>query len=169
MGYDMYMVVKPPNGDHYFRLNISGMGRFCHAMHELGMLYASGSPAAWPTAPSQRIKELAYDLDSGEEPDGTPEELAQARAYAEAIRKHLAAHPFDGDVIPSHKFSTNDGWIVTPDEIKAALAEYDSIDAETATRRLTQTVFTQPNELEYWFRWIVYLRRAVDYEGFEVY
>jgi hypothetical protein len=164
----MYMVATPPTGDDYFRLNLSGMGRFYEAMHQLGMLYDSRSPGAWPAAPSQRIEELMYTLDSGEQPSGTPEELGQARTYAEAIRKHLAAHPPGGDVIPTHKFSTNDGWIVTSDEIKAALAVHDSIDPETATRRLTRTVLTQPNEMEYWFRWIAYLRRAVDHEGFEV-
>ncbi|MGH3648049.1 MAG: hypothetical protein ACRDTM_12845 [Micromonosporaceae bacterium] len=163
MGYDMRMVVEPTTGDGYLQLNLGGMGRLYEAMQQLGMLYDSRPPGPWPPSPGAHIEEIAYQLAYGEPTHATSEELRQARDYTETRRRHLRAHPRGGHAIPGHKFFTNDGWIVTPDEIKAALSAYEAAGAGAAERLLS----TQ-NELNYWDRWIAYLRRAVDHEGFEV-
>ncbi|MGH3647629.1 MAG: hypothetical protein ACRDTM_10720 [Micromonosporaceae bacterium] len=163
MGYDMRTVMKPATGDGYFRLNLHGMGRFYDAMQQVGMLYDSRPAGPWPQSPSRRIEEIVYELGRGGTPHAGPDELRQARDYAETLRRHLSAHPPGGDVIPSHKFSTNDGWIVTPDEIKAALSAYEAAGAGAAERLLSTR-----DELNYWDNWIAYLRRAIDHEGFEV-
>ena len=51
-------------------------------------------------------------------------------AYLDARAQHLRAN-YDAQVIPRHKLWTNDGWLITPDELDAALPHAPS----TATDR----------------------------------
>ena len=41
-------------------------------------------------------------------------------AYLDARDEHLRAN-YDAQVIPRHKLWTNDGWLITPEELTAAL------------------------------------------------
>lgn len=134
-----------------FRLNIFGMSRYRTAMFELGMMHASTYPVSsdeWETLPE-------YEDDSDE------------AAYYEAKDKLTARH---GDstlpTLPSHKFGSNDGWLVTPDEIRAALAKWDewnSEDHQDVDAEVTEVISS-----DYWGKWIAYLRLAADHDGFRV-
>jgi hypothetical protein len=170
MGYDMSFVKSGDND--YFRLNIWGMGRYITLMRELGMVYASSSPGGWPEwkrYPDDEGRQGQFEsaqehLKYGEAlEESIPDDVMQAaRDHVAAEDEILRHHPAGGRVIPSHKFSSNDGWVVTPDEITAALAV---LDARTDTDEIAAY---HTEDLDYWHDWISYLRRAVDAGGFEV-
>lgn len=67
--------------------------------------------------------------------------------------------------IPVDKLCSNDGWLVTPAEIRAALASYGTLDPRDEAHILDECQVADP---EYWGRWIDYLRRAADRGGFRV-
>lgn len=191
MGYDMYFL-DPPDGEDdrdvyekandavstayneleledvptaYFRLNIWGMARCRSAMCDLGMAYDSDTPIDWPEPATDRIGDLAYELDSHTRhwPDNvTDTEITAARAYRDQVEAHLALHPEGGDTIPIHKLRSNDGWIVTPREITAALDSYAAHPGVWAALEASAVDHT------YWGQWIAWLRRAVDYGGIRV-
>lgn len=178
MGYDMSTV----EGNRFFRLNVFGMGQYKEAMHALGMLHWSTGPGynEWP------------DL------GGNPTEQ-QWRKHAEACLPVLRDHRGGPPGIPSHKLSSNDGWIVTPEECTAAVQAYERAtkgqvhqalnesvateredDRGMATARLVLDKLTQagahyeekpdpPIEDTYWNEWIDYLRTAAKHGGFRVY
>ena len=66
--------------------------------------------------------------------------------------------------IPIMKLSSNDGWVVHPAEIRAALATNDVL------RPITQEELGDPDwwDLERWERWLTFLRGAAEHGGFEV-
>lgn len=134
----------------YFRLNIWGMGVALDHMQSLGMLY-SLEDRRYPEFP----KPEAFGL--VEHPDdedgwvaGTPE-----RAYLDAHEAVLAWHPADPAGIGSWKFGSNDGWIVTPEEIRAALARAADAPAREDLPK-------------WWGDWVAYLQRAATLGGVEV-
>lgn len=126
---------------YYFRLNISGMSKYLDGMQELGMIDDSdeGRPAhsAWEN----------IDFDSEE-----------AEEKAEKLRTSTAEFPMG---LPLFKFGSNDGWLVTPEEIQAALANYQK----------PPTAWFEGHKIEedYWDEWIQFLQRAVERGGFRVY
>ena len=129
-----------------FRLNIFGMGRYREAMADLGMAYDSRCPVA------------SVDWDT------LPDSDADYEVYQMALDRLTSQHGESSNpTIPLHKFGSNDGWVVTPDEIRAALEAWDgdSADLSAETDELIQT--------DYWNKWIAYLRLAADHEGFRVY
>jgi len=176
MGYDMSFTNKPGDGsDGYFRLNIWAMSRYEAAMRELGMVYGGNHRADWPEHrpyPNDTAKQAAFDqaCEDLEYGDGTTtvtgEPLAKARDYIAKKRAALAFHPDGGDTIPAHKFGTNDGWHVTPAEIKAALAAYQSREGRDAV--IAEHVNAGLRRA-HWDTWINYLERAVDHDGFQVF
>lgn len=145
--WSAYYRLKDPG---YFRLNIGGMARYADAMHELGMAHESTSGLDWSESP-----EFPEDYDDNQ---------ASAQAYDQAMDKFTGAHGSPADpTIPLHKFSTNDGWFVTPEEIRAALDEYDtrcSEELSETTRNLIET--------DYWGEFIAWLRLAAQHDGFRV-
>lgn len=143
MGYDMYIRDRQPNAsddDCYFRLNVWGMGAARELMDDAGML-------CWPPHDSSEWDQLPPYDDGDPDGEGGPE-------YCAAADKLLAAHNGECPGIPGHKFCSNDGWIVTPPEIRAALA---------AERKNPPA-----DPPEWWSEWIDYLRRAEQRGGFEV-
>lgn len=152
----------------YFRLNIWGMGAFQAAMNALDMMYGSRDTTPWPEH-SERIQQLVEALGNDLSIEATPEEIQEARAAIKQKQDHLSAHPtypgYGNEAIPSHKFSSNDGWHVTPAEIHAALAAYYKYPAEGVDAVLEETKIDR----EIWDRWIKYLTGATEYGGFEVY
>lgn len=144
--YGKYRSLAYP-GD--FRLNIFGMSRYRDAMLELGMAHESRSLATqsdWESLPED------YDSDSEE-------------AYYEALDKITSRHAEGtAPTIPLHKFGTNDGWLVTPDEIRASLAKWDEWNGAVLTSKETADLVGT----EYWGKWIDYLRLAADHDGFRV-
>ncbi|WP_102158720.1 hypothetical protein [Zhihengliuella halotolerans] len=132
----------------YFRLNAGGMGRFVGIMAALGMVHGSSSPvdrSEWPARPDDEDDEEA---------------MAAYRQTRDALTaRHTTAEP----TIPSHKFGTNDGWIVTPDEIRAALQAWADADKNALPLGIAEI-----RPVDYWDRWIAYLELAATADGFEV-
>ncbi|KOG53140.1 hypothetical protein ADK76_28925 [Streptomyces griseoflavus] len=139
----------------YFRLNIWGMGEARSAMETLGMLTQLAPP---PTPNPQDYGTTADELwDYGLDDEGAPETVRAFRAATQVVVDSSAEHPTG---IPAYKFSSNDGWLVTPAEIDAALGWW-----AVAPRKIQREITTQ---LDWWPEWIRYLRRARDGGGFRV-
>ena len=77
-------------------------------------------------------------------------------AYLDARDQHLAAN-YDAQVIPRHKLWTNDGWLITPDELDAALPHAPSTAIDRRQR-----------PLPWWHQWLDYLDAARGYGGIRV-
>jgi hypothetical protein len=77
-------------------------------------------------------------------------------AYLDARAQHLAAN-YDAQVIPRHKLWTNDGWLVTPAELTAALPHAP----KTALDR-------RQRPIPWWHQWLDYLDTARGHGGFRV-
>lgn len=132
----------------YFRLNNRGMG-YCHElMEKYGMVYDPPREGAWPAYPN--IPEDATD----------EEEEAMDQQYREAAKPFLSQHPEGGEVIPSLKFSSNDGWIVTPEECRATVAAWRA--------KGSPTPHYNDEPLRWWGEWIAFLEHSADRGGFTV-
>lgn len=66
--------------------------------------------------------------------------------------------------IPAFKFSSNDGWWVTPAEIQRSLAV---VDALTEAQR-DELARDWPTQIERFWQFVAWLREAVALGGFEV-
>lgn len=157
----------------YFRLNIWGMQKWREIMWELGMVIDAGQYPEWPSPEDFGI---TYEVVEGVEypdTDGPPlSEIDQEKAknYLSARDNVLAWH---GDTsmrgIPIHKFGSNDGWIVTPEECGSALWIY----AERLRDLGEETVYNLLDNMGvnrgYWGQWLAYLRGAADHGGFQVF
>lgn len=156
MGYDMTIQHDGHlKGDkEYFRLNIWGMGRYRDAMHKLGMMYLSG----WGVE--------SHEWPKWDEAEAAKNEEAYEFLHARLTRPLLTRHPAGGTTIPSHKLGSNDGWYVTPEEIKSALTSYGGHSPEKVRAVLAASGI---EDTDYWNEWIDYLRVASEHEGFRVY
>lgn len=98
--------------DTYLRRNIFGMGTQLDMLAKYDMVYDSvGYPKVdWPDYPG-------HEHFNG---DGDPVTEA-GRVYDMAIAAHLKATYDERPGLPAHKFSTNDGWWVTPAECLSAI------------------------------------------------
>lgn len=180
MGYDLHMVNPPTRYfDGYLQLNMAEMDRLYDAMRGLDMLYETRSPEPWPEAEPQveeavselsRVSRRRHITASDLEVFATAGDVDtdEFGDHLSELRKHLAIHPSGGQVIPSHKLRSNDGWIVTSEEIKAALAVYDSHSAVKVHKQLARAGIETEKHLSRWSQWTNYLHRAVDHDGFEV-
>jgi hypothetical protein len=146
----------------YFRLNVWGMGRYVDAMRRLGML-KDVEVGPFPQPPD----DIDWDLYERATPDDVDDagKLGSAARHKAEVEAHLARGD-DAPGIPEHKlYSTNDGWLVTPQECITALALYD---ATTNEHRGTALSEAGVDDRAYWSRWIEYLRGAIDHGGFRV-
>lgn len=66
--------------------------------------------------------------------------------------------------VPLTKLSSNDGWLVLPEEIREALVANDALPAAT------DGDFKEGGgwDAERWEAWIAFLRGAAEHEGFKV-
>jgi hypothetical protein len=161
---------------NYFRLNIWGMVTCRDLMYRFGMLMVDYEMPESPERPE--VDEEAFDAwlyDDVVPEGGVPESWT---AYRKAGEDSLAAHPEKVEGICVHKLGSNDGWVVTPEECRAALTKwrevcdtngwpYDIVvrsesgdDEDGATKR---------ELVEWWPEWLAYLAGAVDNGGFSVY
>ena len=76
--------------------------------------------------------------------------------YLDALDHHQRAN-YDAQVIPLHKLQTNDGWLITPDELTAALPH-----APTAALDRRQ------RPIPWWTQWLEYLEGARGHGGARV-
>ena len=117
-----------------FRLNIFGMGRYREYMELAGML-----DNEWAGPEYHEGDQAGWD---------------------EAVMTQPREVP---DGIPTYKFCSNDGWLVTPEEIRSALAAMEQCDVEELNRRLQDG-----GDNAYWADWLRFLQRAEKAEGFRV-
>lgn len=100
-----------------------------------------------------------------DEPSPDESDLTAARAYIDETDRVRRAHPVGGVSIPMHKFCSNDGWVVTPDEALWALTEYHARSQEERDAALDATGI---EDRRYWQSWLDYLMASTRHEGFEV-
>lgn len=130
----------------YFRANIWTMSEFRTVMLRLGMVDSDYRHAEFPA-------------------DGWDEETGEPNAEAEAVLRGY--NEFDGRIVLS-KFGSNDGWIVTPDEIKSSLAQFDSYDDPRKAVRSALGGSDPEVMVDYFAKFVEWMRAAADHGGFEV-
>ena len=141
--------LSSPGDPGYFRLNIWGMSAFCGYMDIVGML-DWGSPE--PRFP---------DYGDGPWPEESTPSYEERQEASRLVTDWSAAEPVG---IPRWKFGSNDGWLVTPAEIRSALALMESSGASEELAK----VLAAGDDADYWRAWIAYLQRAEKAEGFRV-
>ncbi|MFE4304820.1 hypothetical protein ACFRR6_01890 [Streptomyces sp. NPDC056891] len=152
----------------HFGLNNYGMSRYADAMDRLNMLATAYEPTSWPDLPNGLTwEEVDAAREAPETPNGTLPAKAAALDYLHAIDAHLSWRPEALPGIAAHKFTSNDGWRVTPEEIETALAAYRTHTGEEVKAVLGDAE-GGPIDIDRWMQWIAYLERAKEREGFEV-
>lgn len=156
----------------YFRLNIWGMRECREHMAMAGMLLEDAPRWAKYTAPSKMtFPELTTTTDDPD--DEVYDDCIQALIH------HAAHHPAETDprvgywvgpkmirdVTQNHygiaeaKLCSNDGWLVTPEECRIALASHAAF-----VQQRPEHVFP-----DWWSEWITFLERGAVNGGFRVY
>lgn len=167
MGYDMYIENSPDDasedsGASYFRLNIFGMSRYREFMNQLGMVTTDYTLPPWPEKPDSVDWEDVSVVRYPEDYEGNQPVKPEAVTFAKTVDKHLAWHPDPPFGIALHKLGSNDGWLVTPEEIAAALEAYRNHSGDKVK------VMVGADQPDYWLQWIAYLERARQRGGFRV-
>jgi hypothetical protein len=160
VGFDIY--IQTPDGkcadgdENYFRFAWTQMPRTLDAMSNFGML----TELPLPVFPDLSAFGLEWkDLRPGVEHDpGTLNRIAEFRSAFLAARDASEREP---NGIPRYKLDRNDGYLVTPAEITAALAAYEA-HPQVAIAEL-------PIGDPTWSRWIAFLRRAKTLGGLRTY
>jgi hypothetical protein len=76
--------------------------------------------------------------------------------YLAALEQHQQAN-YDAEVIPVHKLWTNDGWLLTPEEISAALPHAPTVALDRRQR-----------PIPWWDQWLDYLDAARGHGGIRI-
>jgi hypothetical protein len=157
----------------YFRLNMGGMARFGDVMMHLGMIQGVHQPYPFPDAPEnvdndfyEQVYAIKDDLAAGKSQDTLPASPV-ALAYAQALYALLSWTPAAPTGMADFKFGSNDGWVVTPAEITAALTTYRQHTGDTVRAALDKAGISEQGQ-EHWVRWIGYLVYAESHGGFLV-
>lgn len=92
-------------------------------------------------------------------------------AYQSAVDHVLAFHGPDGAPgIPLHKLTSNDGWVVSPDEIAASLEQWEFRVIWDGEDEVTAVVAGRlEDRADRWDRWIEFLTGALTHDGFTVF
>jgi hypothetical protein len=146
----------------YFRLNIWGMGECRELMIKFGML-TDEPGTAFPTLDAYELIEFPDDPEHFEgraRAEIIKNQTDAERAYLAAIKATTDADE-GGPGIPAYKFSSNDGWLVTPRQIDAALALYRAAPDDDKKSAAA--------EHPWWPEWIAFLAHAKGRGGFRVY
>lgn len=156
----------------YFRLNIFGMGACRDIMEELGMVTGNwGDRDDWPKEPEGYWDWL--DAEDDHNPHAVSKwsyaQVKEFQAYREALAAYLSAGPTPATAMPMWKFCSNDGWLVRPDEITAALQTYRKVvEEDPDPDRVKYTLDRNKFDADYWNEWIAFLGRGVEYGGITV-
>ncbi len=157
--WEAYQRAQP----YYFRLGNWGMGLRCDLMLEFGMVVPSAvRPEDWPQPEQfgttvEKVTTECLDAGGGMRKPTSPAVAAFLRARHRFLREHLAERPG----IPLHKLCSNDGWVVTPADLRDALRvapEVASYEAEDGIRK----------PLDRWIAWLEFLRGGGTHGGIEV-
>ncbi|MFJ7912913.1 hypothetical protein [Kitasatospora sp. NPDC096204] len=157
MGWDMTIERPQGAGDPEYRFDLSGMGLAKRATDRLGTLSHGHEPLPLPLPRIEGFGLTAADFAA--EPGGevSPAVLA-FRAACRAVSGRQAERPTG---IPDYRIGgTNDGRLVTPAEIRAALA---ALAAQPASARAGTFAGTP-----HWEEGVDYLTRAAAHGGFRV-
>jgi len=103
-------------------------------------------------ASSEEYGEWLDAADRGEDPHPGP----ALAGYLHALQEHLAAN-YDAEVIPRHKLWTNDGWLITPAELDAALPHAPTTALDRRQR-----------PIPWWTQWLAYLDSGRGHGGVRV-
>jgi len=170
MGYDMSFrdgaeTTDFPDG--YFRLNIWGMGEYRNHMLVRGMVEWDSEIGEWPQAEDFKVSQEEL-LQWPEDDEEASPEFTAWREATEAIKGQD-----HGGVIAGYKLCSNDGWIVTPNEIGRALLQYELWKQQNGGEPLLTAESDMEedehgNKESYWQKWIEYLKAACDHGGVEV-
>lgn len=154
----------------YFRWNVWGMMTGREILFRIGAMYDSTMGVGFPDAGDYGLDmEQVYEADGEIYPD--PAKQANYEQYRLAVEIALTVPSPEQDRLPSHKFGSNDGWIVTPAECRAAV---EIIDATSEERLRTAIVDAgeEGDDIAYWVDEIKRFRNFLDYaaehDGMEV-
>jgi hypothetical protein len=117
------------------------------------------------------LEEPKYRTDDYVEPSADVVKLFEAHRQAIEETKRWRPDPQDDFRIPLHKFGSNDGWLVTPEECFFAgntLKTIREAESERFYTVLGAAGIQGEDGLRYFDRWIEYLLLAVERGGFEV-
>lgn len=173
-----------------FRLNIGGMSLFADLMSAFGMLMGRNAEAPpWPDADGlddndadaaydlreERLKDMAVRYGSRTGTDALKDEKPSTETVSKAVSDYADRELFKLLWVPQpvtgiyvDKFSSNDGWVVTPVEIRAALETYRKCPGETVARGLGRAGLSE-YRVQRWYEWIDFLEYAGEHGGFTVY
>lgn len=146
----------------YYRLNVWGMGAARELMGAFGMLTDEFMPV-WPEPEAYGLTESPEDPNwfrEGPERQKAEEALTAAGRLFLADQDAVVEADHGGPGIPGYKFTSNDGWLVTPREIEAALKAYDNADPKDRD--------AVSQDEPWWPSWIAYLSFARERGGFRV-
>lgn len=110
---------------HYFRLNISGMVFVAGALERVGVITATGGPEEWPKPGAFGLEEWPDLMVETEEGSWVKREPTDTeKRFLDRVEEIRAGGDDEVRGIPGWKFSTNDGWLVTPAECEAAWKQW---------------------------------------------
>lgn len=197
MGYELHMRRKPPRippafepqyegQPEYFRFNIYGMQSMRQIMSRAELLdddvdvdWPEFPPAGWDEERAWMLVE-AIDAERAEDssdPDGAlrveppptlPERVAVTSYLAarDAVRAVRSPNPAR---VPTAKFCSNDGWLVTPDEC-LVLARGLRRALDDVGPALWEVEDLSDHEARRWIeQWIAYNALAAENGGYHVY
>jgi hypothetical protein len=168
----------------YYRLNIWGMGRCRDIMWDRGdMIHVLGDHPPFPEPASYGLDEwpesMQYD-DEYNEIGPWPEDSPEGK-FTAASNAVLSYSPPGVRGIPSWKLGSNDGWLVTEDDCKGALAalrdwaitETGSTDESVVRAKMIEPPLVRHEgkevAVEWWPTWVDFLETASTHGGFRTY
>jgi hypothetical protein len=139
-----------------YHLSNRQMGDAITVMEHAGMARRVSTPP-FPKPADHGASSQEYDdwLDASDRGQPT-QPSAELAGYLDALDRHQRAN-YDAHVIPVHKLWTNDGWLLTPDELAAALPH---APASALDRR--------QRPIPWWAQWLDYLDTARGHGGVRV-
>lgn len=168
----------------YFRYNVWNMGRCCRTMDSFGMLKEDrGEKLAWPEPPTELGSEeyldhyyesLRDDYPSWDDvikQDPELDKVEGLKEYHERTWEILSRHCPDEPGINYVKFTSNDGWVVTPGEAKSAADLYHRTPEERKMEVFAGMATSDNSAQDWrdWFeRWVKWLEFSATRGGFRV-
>lgn len=146
----------------YFRLNIWGMGYCRNAMAEVGMMYWAAPELEFPD----------YDEPKREDYGSEGSWVFAVSEYDEAHEKlciPVQKQGGGGRGIPSFKLSDNSGWWVTKEECQEAVDIWEEYQAANDPGNEASDETKEVLGYGWWPKWIEYLKRGAQNDGFRVY
>jgi hypothetical protein len=139
-----------------YHLSNRQMGDAITVMEQVGMARQVPTPP-FPQPAAYGASDQEHDdyLDAVDRGDTVAPSPGLA-AYLDARDQHLAAN-YDAQVIPRHKLWTNDGWLITPQELTAALPH-----------ARTSALDRRQRPIPWWRQWLDYLDTARGHGGIRV-